>query len=292
MVTEKDLVPEGLAVDGRNGSVYLSSLYKRKIVQLDPDGHVADFVTEGRDGLWSTVGLEVDEIRGHLWVVSSQAHEVAPLKNPDSMQWRSAVYCYDLKDRRLVKRVLCADTGIFLNDLAVGSNGDVFVTESNRNRLYRLAAGSDSLERFLTPDSVYFMNGLCFSGDERSLYLGCWNGFLRVDLESKGYRWLTVPPGVKNGGVDGLALYRNSLIAHQTERVVRLYLDETGSAITRGDTLSQGVGFDISTTGEVAKDAYYFIVNSQVQSAYDLSKKTIKPSDSLENIIIRRITLQ
>ena len=104
MIDERDLVPEGLALDERDGTIYLSSMWKRKVVRINGNGLVSDFVPAASDGLWSTIGMEVDEDRDQLWVVSSQYHEVAPLQNPDSFQRRSQVYCFDLKTSKLIKK--------------------------------------------------------------------------------------------------------------------------------------------------------------------------------------------
>ena len=289
---EKDLVPEGMAFDNRTGIAYIGSMYKRKIVQLDSSGNVADFISSSQDGIWSVLGMEVDEDRGHLWAVNSQHQQMVPMIDPDSLQARSALHCYDLNSRKLVKKILCADTGIFLNDLTVAKNGDVYITESLKNRLYLLRNGNNTIERFLQPDSTWFMNGICFSEDEKFLYLGCWNGLMKVDLRSKKYEWVKTENGIDVSGIDGLSWYRNSLIAHQTDKVVRFYFNKDATAIVRADTLSSGTDFDIATTGEIGGNNYYFIVNSQVQSAYDFSNKTIKPMDSLEAVIIRRLPLR
>src|SRR6478736_295541 len=43
-----DLIPEGLAADPVDGSLYISSIYHRKIVKILPDGKVSDFIKIGR----------------------------------------------------------------------------------------------------------------------------------------------------------------------------------------------------------------------------------------------------
>ncbi len=97
ILDEKDIIPEGLAFDTVTNSIFVSSTYKRKIVRIDSTGRVSDFIIEKQDGIWSTIGMEVDAGRRHLWVVSSQAKEVLPLLDPDSLQWRSAIYQYNLE---------------------------------------------------------------------------------------------------------------------------------------------------------------------------------------------------
>ncbi len=42
--SEKDLIPEGLAVDAATGIIYVSSIAKNKIIAVDSNGTVSDFV--------------------------------------------------------------------------------------------------------------------------------------------------------------------------------------------------------------------------------------------------------
>ena len=82
IIKEKDLIPEGTAVDNRTGTIYIGSTYKRKIIQIESDGKVTDFIPQELDGIWSIVGMEVDEKEDLLWVNTAHANEVMPLINP------------------------------------------------------------------------------------------------------------------------------------------------------------------------------------------------------------------
>jgi|GEM_PF-3800984 len=73
LINEKDLIPEGIAVDKRTNIIYLSSTYKRKIIQINPDGKVSDFIPQEEDNLWSVLGMEVDETNGILWANTGMA---------------------------------------------------------------------------------------------------------------------------------------------------------------------------------------------------------------------------
>jgi len=68
--TEKDLVPEGLAYDPRRNVFYLSSLNRRKIVEIGRDGKISDFVPEGRFGLLPVLGIRLDPNDGSVWADS------------------------------------------------------------------------------------------------------------------------------------------------------------------------------------------------------------------------------
>jgi hypothetical protein len=66
----RDLTAEGTAWDSKTGTLFLSSLYKRKIVAIARDGTPRDFIAPGRDGIGPVVGLEVDPSRRGLWAAS------------------------------------------------------------------------------------------------------------------------------------------------------------------------------------------------------------------------------
>jgi sugar lactone lactonase YvrE len=292
ILEEKDLIPEGVAFDSVTNSVFISSTYKRKIIRIDSTGKVTDFIKEGQNGIWSTIGMEADARRRYLWVVSSQAKEVLPLKNPDSLQWRSAIYQYNIETGSLINSFLLPVKNVFLNDLTVSVNGDVYVTESMQNNIYRLDAGADSIRLFLSPKPYTFLNGIIFSGQPDQLFVSATEGIIKIDITTGQYSLLKTADTIDTKEIDGLTYYKNSFIAHQSTKVARFYLDDKQDIITSSSILDSGTEFDATTTGEQGNGFYYFIVNSQVQSGIDFKKQVIKPMDSLEKVIIRRIPLQ
>ena len=68
--SEKDLVPEGIAVDGRTGNIYVSSIAKQKIVVIDAKGNQRDFIASGEHGFLEGLGMKVDSKRNLLWAIS------------------------------------------------------------------------------------------------------------------------------------------------------------------------------------------------------------------------------
>jgi sugar lactone lactonase YvrE len=291
ILEEKDLLPEGVAFDPVTGSIYVSSTYKRKIVRIDAGGDVKDFVIEKQDGIWSTIGMEADAMRRHLWVVSSQAKEVLPLLDPDSLQWRSAIYQYNLGSATLIDSCLLPLKNAFLNDLTVAPNGDLYITESMQGGIYYLKAGADSLELFLTPAPYTFPNGICFPDQPGHLFVSTAEGILKIDIMNRRYDLLKTGDSINAKDIDGLSYHRGGLIGHQSTKVVRFVLNDSQDSIIYSTVLATGPEFDSSTTGEMGNDQYYFIVNSQIRSGIDFKKQVIKPLDSLEKIIIRKIQL-
>lgn len=292
IITEKDLIPEGAAFDNRTGTIYISSTFKRKIIQITKDGKISDFIPEQSNGVTSILGMEVDEDRGVLWVNMDHANEVLPLKNPHPTQdWMSGMCSFDIQNKKQIKQYHLHDEKSFLNDLTVLPDGDVFATETVNSKIYRTNARMDSLELFLAPKGITFLNGITYSEKWNCLFVSGEEGVLRVDMNNRNYFLIGTPEGTDAKRIDGLSLYKGRLIGHQSNKVVAFYLNEQGTEIVKSGILDSGKEFDSSTTGEIGRDEYYFIVNSQVRSGIDPVSKTLKPADSLEEVIIRRIRL-
>src|SRR6478736_4914990 len=64
-LTEKDLIPEGITFDPTTKSFYVSSINKRKIVKVDEQGRVSDFIPSGQDEIGEVLGLKI--AKGKLW---------------------------------------------------------------------------------------------------------------------------------------------------------------------------------------------------------------------------------
>ena len=292
IITEKDIIPEGLAYDAGSQTVYVSSTWKRKILAIDQEGHVSDFIRAEQYGVKSIIGMEVDRKRNCLWAVSSQARDVLPLMHADSLQWRSSVYQFNLPDGALIKEYPLNRDSVFLNDLTVGPGGKLYVTESLQGGIFILEPESeDSLSLFLQAPPYTFLNGICFAGSQGNLYVSSTEGIISVNPDTKQYGLLPTAPGVDARSIDGLSFYHGYFIAHQSKRIARLYFSAMEDSLVVADILDSGPEFDSSTTGELAEGAYWYIVNSQIRSGIDAGSGTVKPIDSLENIIIRKIIL-
>lgn len=292
IITEKDIIPEGVAFDEATGTIYVSSTYKRKIVSIDQDGKVRDFIGEAQDDIKSVIGMEVDKKRNSLWAVSCEALDVLPLKNSNETKWTSSVYQFDLEDGKLVKKYLLNKDSVFLNDLTVADDGNVYITESVKKGVYVIKPGSDSLQLFMQIGPPYqFINGICFTDKPGFLFVASTEGIIKIELSTKAYSLLPEAGPLNALDIDGLAFWDNYFIAHQSTAVVRFYLSSSRDSIIKADTLNAGKEFNASTTGEVANGNYYFIVNSQIQSGIDYANKKLKPIDSLSDIIIRKVKL-
>jgi len=190
VIEAKDLIPEGLAGDPADGSLYLSSIYHRKIVKIAPDGSVTDFVAEGQDGLLGVLGIKVDARDRSVWAASERAGE-------------AALFHFDLHGKLLGKYTPQEKGKHLFNDLAITSRGDVYVTDSEDSSVYKLKQGSDRLRR-LSVGPRFYPNGIALSPDETILYIAHAFGIVMMDLKKSTVVPLKSARDVSTAQIDGM----------------------------------------------------------------------------------------
>ena len=302
-ITEKDLVPEGLAFDNNTGTLYISSAYKRKIISIDKNGNIKDFKNEAEDRLWSTWGMEVDETRNHLWVLSSNTTEGMITQIPDNKNdGMCRVYKYDTVTGKLLKiyNYKKENEKHFFNDLTVGKSGDVYITESLTSKIYKISKEKDEIELLYQADPMFFfLNGLALNENESKLFVTSSEGISVLDLKTLNWQLLQIPKDVCLEGIDGLTFYKETLIAqqsgHPNNSIMQYTLDPTNYKIAGAKILeANNPVFDSATTGEIGGDYYYYITNSQVRTAFTWGAngpQNIKPLNALNDIVILKVKL-
>lgn len=287
---EKDLFPEGTAFDAVSNSVFIGSMYHRKILMIHSDGRYEDFISEGQQGLLCPLGMEVYPKTHTLWAINGWAKSavVARLK-PDVADWNSKISCYDIKNRSLLREykfVSPRRVPTFLNDLTFSNDGIVYATESLENIIYTLNPDNGRFEEFLRPTADYsFLNGIIFSSDNSKLFVASSKGIVVIDTKTRSYKLLAGE--IHKHPSDGLAFYQNSLISHQSSVIRRLYLNKQLDSIVRSEVIDNK-NLKSSTTGEIGSEWYYYIANAQLRTGINYSTMEVKPLDSLQNVVIKR----
>ncbi|MEX2088862.1 MAG: hypothetical protein WEB62_03785 [Bacteroidota bacterium] len=292
-LAEKGLIAEGIALNPNSGALYVSSVRKRKIVQVDRNGRETDF-SASTDGLFAAMGMKVDRDRGVLWVCSSAVPQMNG--STGDVNGRAGLFKYDLANGRLVRKYL-SDTlrpHIF-GDLVLSKSGEPYVTDSRSPAIYRIRSRSDQLELFLESDSFASLQGIAFSDDERTLYVADYSrGVFTVDMSSQKVSILDPPENCTLLGIDGLYQHGRSLVAIQNgvnpNRVLRVQLDKEGKKIDSWVTLeSNHVDFDEPTLGFVEGNNFFYVANSQ-WSKVD-RKGGLPPDSTLAHHVILKIAL-
>jgi hypothetical protein len=277
------LLPEGIAWDQRRKRFFLGSTWKHYIVECTATGDCRPLVKEGQDGLYEVLGIKVDPRDRTVWAASNSAGE-------------SGLFHFDAPSGNLIRKYTLSrvtEAHLF-NDLAISSQGDVFLTDTRAGTVYWVSAATGRLEIFDPKLKVESANGIALSSDDKTLYVaGFPDGITVVDIASKSFHAIGHPPDLCLGNIDGLSYFNGSLIAVQngvmTHRVARYRLAkdlnniESFEVLERRNPLFEGI-----TTGTMADGAFYFMANTQLDKVVG---GRIKPGVQLNPVKILRIDI-
>lgn len=293
-LTERDLIPEGIAYDTATDTLFVGSIHRRKVVAVSSDGTVRDFVPEAREGLWSVLGLKVDVARRHLWVASQAAAGGRGISAGE--RGRTGLFQYDLRTGALLRKVTMDGRpgSHLLNDLAISASGDVFVTDSEAGGVQVLRAGAEALTPLVPEGTLIYPNGIALSEDGARLYVAHYTGLVRVDPVTGALARVQPPEGATLGAVDGLSTHGRTLVAVQNGigrgRIVRFLLGEDPDRVERVEVLeSSNALFDTPTTGAVVGSDFVYIANSHVRDVGEDGK--LPSADALSAPVLLRMVL-
>lgn len=292
---ERDLLVEGVAYDSREGSFYVSSVHRRKIVRMTPDGRFADFALLEREGDGAPLGLRVDPVRRVLWVATAAMPQMRGYAPADS--GRSALLRYDLDRGTLTGRYPVPGDGRahVLGDVEIARGGEVYASDSRAPVIYRLAPGGRALEPLVESPLMTSAQGLALAPDGRTLFVADYSrGILRIDLASRSVAPVPAPDTVVALGIDGLYYLDQSLVGIQNgmapHRVVRLRLSPGGERITGAEVLERAHPRHAEPTlGVVVGRDLYYVANSQYERFGEGG--TVAAPDSLAPPVVLRLRL-
>ena len=203
------LIPESAAYDPATDSFFVSNYDaynpsqgagRQSISKLTSDGKIAaiKWVT----GLNNPTGLTVRN--GRLYAVE-----------------RAGLVEIDISSAKIVNRVALPGGG-FPNDVTVADNGDVFISDSRKNSIYKISGGR--AEEWLAGPAIAAPNGIHVH--KGKLIVGTnGDGCLKaVDLATKD---ISILANLGVGTIDGLETDRegNLLVSHNEGRLFRVWPD-------------------------------------------------------------------
>ena len=278
----KKLIPEGIAVNGKNQKLFYSSLNFKKITQSDLQGkNTSDFITFQQYNYKAGLGMEMfDE---ELFAIGS--NDISP-NEPNSIllvldpQNGSLINSYEWKDT----------TDHFFNDIAISSQGKVYITNSHGNSIFTLDYPNGKIEKLITSDDFVYGNGIAISDDDKFLFVATWEKGIRIiDLATKkiinGHSELS-------RGMDGLKFYNKELYAMYNgnpdflkHELVKFRFNDLGNKIIGKETVVRATSeFHIPTTFDIHDDIVYFIANSQLDFFED--DGTLKNQENLQPYLL------
>jgi DNA-binding beta-propeller fold protein YncE len=256
---EKDLIPEGLAYDARQNLFYLSSLNRKKIVKIDSEGRVSDFVPGDRYGLLPVLGIRVEPADGSVWADSFEDAGRTELVHFDA--WGKLLERSSPKD----------GSKHGFNDLVMRKNREVITTDSLDNRVVRFDSRAHNFVPLAVYRPLFYPNGIALADDDHTIYVADSVGIVKIDLASGDSR--DVDPGPRNtvAGADGLYWHKGFLVAVQngigSPRIAAFKLSKDGNRVTQTIVLENRTSFTVlPTTGAIRGNDFYFIANSQIDN--------------------------
>lgn len=261
------LAPEGITFDAVSKRFFVGSL-RGEIWQVGADLKPSLFV--GRDaGLREVLGLKIDAGRGLLWCAEGVFPDFPPSDKPKPGMGATGVAAFALADGTARRKVALDERPVMhgFNDVALARNGDLYITDTEAQSIYRLKHGASRLEKFLTADDLTFVNGLVLAPNGKTLYVAHVEGVSAIDLVTRKHRRLTLGADMTLGSIDGLAESNGALIGVQNSpslaRVVHIHLDRTGTRVAKLDVLAARGSLDLgATTGVVVGKAFYVIASA------------------------------
>ena len=157
-----------------DGTLYAGSFNRGGVVKAASGGKAEQFIKPGAGDSRSTLGVLADEKGGMLYVCSNDLSGLGVAGPGDAKG--AALKLFDLKSGVLKGSFALKDSKSLCNDIAIGSDGTAYVTDSFTPNVYSLKPGGSALEVFATDPALtpakdgVGLDGIAF-GSDGNLYV-------------------------------------------------------------------------------------------------------------------------
>lgn len=144
VIPAERVFPESLT-SAKDGSVYFGSIGAKTIYRSKPGATTADaWIQPGTDGMNAIFGVFADDKSNTLYACSGGLAFGPP--QPGQTQPVSALYTFNLKSGAPKGHYPFPTAGAACNDIAVGSDGTAYATDTTNMVVVRLKKGAKELE--------------------------------------------------------------------------------------------------------------------------------------------------
>lgn len=300
-LSERDLVTEDVALDPATGTYYVSSVHRRKVLRIPVAGQ--EETAWSGDGAWSVLGMALDAERRRLWVTTSamiQMVDFAP-----ALDGHSSLVALALPDdptaplavaERHDFHALEGLAGpVLLNDVAVGADGTVWVSDHRApTGLFRLRPGG--VPEPFGDLELRSPQGLAVDAEGRVWLADYSYGLAVFDGETGEGRWVHEGEKTCLLGIDGLAHDPASghLLAIQNvlppHRILRLVPSADAARIERVEVLERARPDWIEPTLGTVVDGAYFYIGASQWNRFD-PEGALPPAEELDEPLVLRLAL-
>jgi len=261
-LAEAGLVPEDIDYDPHSSRFFLTSVQKKKIISVDANGKAEDFA-QSPDS-WPMMALKIDSRRRLLWATEVALNGFNSV--PKSDWGRSAVLCYDLQTRKLVRRIE-GPSHSALGDAVLTNDGDLIVSDGEGGGIYRVPNGGKELQRMDKGDFISPQTPVMHPDGRHVFVPDYLRGIAVFDLKTGQVRWIAMANKYALNGIDGLYFHAGILLAVQNgtspERVSVFKLDRALSSVVSEEEIERSTPtLGDPTHGVIVHHEFYYIANS------------------------------
>jgi hypothetical protein len=274
------LLPAGFAYDRVSGRFLLGRVGERKIeVVNERSARLADLVRADSAGFRDLAAIEIDALRGDLWVISND-----PGDGGATLHKLQLVAGRPLGAFRPPPGADRAQ----LVDLAVTPGGAVLIVDAGGGRLLRAAPRSAALE-LLMPLDRPGLTAITATDGDALCFVAHDHGILRVDMNRRIATPLQSPDGLSLDGVTGLWWHAGALVTLQTSpsgerQLRRLQLDQRGAAIAAVKPIDAVLpAGDQPFAATVSGDELYFV---------EADPRPARAANGQQPAVVRRVRLR
>ncbi len=249
---ETSLYPEGIVYSALTEKTYIGSYFKGKILTLDLDGTMNDFIID--ETLVAVVGIAVDEANNRLLVCNSDAG-ISLKSDPSTIGQLAEVIVYNLTTGEKIKTINLNGLyqgGNFLNDLVQDNSGNFYVTDSFSPVIYKINTNDEpsvfvTHSDFQAPQGAFGLNGIVFHPDNYLIVGKSFGGLLYKVPLSNPTNVQDVTLNTSVNSLDGLLLSDNNTLVLVSNNFTGAPFDEAIYKIETTDNWTSGTITNIVT---------------------------------------------
>lgn len=275
---------EGMTYDPVDSNFYFSESVNLKILRYTKNGKPSDYIDAKANNIHSLLGMTTSPYSHELWVCGS-----IMLNEKNTM----CLFQFDLKSGLLIQKYPDA-SGIarLFNDVAITTDGEIFITDSDAKAIYRVNKKNKLAELYLQSDSLKDANGI--TAFSNTLFVSTSGGLIKINTTDKKLVAVKLE-NYRIAGIDGLYFYNNSLIGIQNVffpvTIGRYYMNSNQSAVIKASVISANhPAFDAPTTGVIVGDDFYFMSNTNLLY-YDFEKNKVANEKLMKKIKVMKVKL-
>jgi DNA-binding beta-propeller fold protein YncE len=286
---------EGLAVDPRDGTLFVTSIRHRDVLVVPSTGQTR-WLLRGRGDtatVGAVMGAALDTARATLWLTTARLAQMAPRAGDAAV--RAEVLQVSYPDGAIRARFTLGAGDGTPGEIALAADGTVLVSDGVHGALYRLRPGAATLETVRSP-ALRSPQGIAVRPDGRVAYVADWSrGLLHWDLATDSLTPVTAADGRTLRGVDGLRMHDGVLLGIQNgatpNRVLRVTLDAPGRAIAGAAVLDAPEALEGEMTVGVVLGGRFVYVASSAWPFWAEDGARRAPERALPPVVLRAVPL-